>query len=165
MAEGGYKVSVTTQSNDRKGSETPELKKKKKKNIIHGAQKKIQRAFGSKSPSDITSGGNVQITSPGGDSDYGDEHQEIPQTWADPVPMENASSPHQPQLNAPVHHHHKDDTKQRTQLSQPLHVQSHRKPLDETGIYNPLDEIHNQVSSFSPIGTELSRIILHVKLA
>ena len=149
MAEGEYKVSITTQSSDRKGSETPELKKKKKKNIIHGAQKKFQRKFGSKSHGDITSGGNDQITSPGGNSDYGDEHQENPQTWADPVPIENASPPPQPQLNPPVHHHHKDDTQQRTQLSQPLHVQSHRKPLDETGIYNPLDEIHNQVKPHS----------------
>ena len=159
MAEGGYKVSVTTQGSDRKQSETPELKKKKKKNLIHGAQKKFQRAFGSKSPGDVTSGGNEQTPSTGGDSDYGDEHQEIPQTWADPVPMENASSSPQPQLNPPVHHHHKDDTQQRKQLSQPLHVQGQWKPLAETGVYNRLDVIHNQVSSLSPIGTKLSRII------
>ena len=147
MAEGGYKVSVTTQSSDRKESETPDLKKKKKKNTIHGAQKKLQRAFGSKSPSGITSGRNVQITSPGGSSDCGDEHKEIPQTWTYPVPIENASSsPHQPQLNPPVHHHHKDDTQQRTQLSRPLHLQVQQKPLAETGDYNRLDEIHNQVS-------------------
>ena len=148
MAEGGYKVSVTTQSSDRKGSETPELKKKKKKNLIHGAQKKFQKAFESMSPSDITSGGNDQITSPGGDSDCGDEHQENPQTWADPVPIENASSssPHQPQLNSPDHHH-KDSLQQKTQLSQPLQVQGQQKPLAETGVYNCLDVIHNQVSS------------------
>ena len=70
MAEGGYKVSITPQSSDRKESETPDVKKKKKKNFIHEAQKKLQRSFGSKSPSDITSGGNDQTASPGGDSVY-----------------------------------------------------------------------------------------------
>ena len=148
MAEGGYKVLVTTQNSDRKESETPDVKKKKKKNIIHGAQRKFQRAFGSKSPIDITSGGNDQTANPGADSDYGDEHQENPQIWADHLPIENASSsPRLPQLNPPA------------QLSQPLHVQGQWKPLAETGVYNRLDLIPNQVSGICLAVTLLSRII------
>ena len=158
MAEGGYNISVNPQSSGRRGNETPDAKKKKK-NPIHGVQKKWKRRkHGSKSTGDITSGGNEQTPSTGGNSDYEDEHQENPQTWADLLPIENASPSPSPPHPPPVYDH-KDNTQQRTQLSQPLHVQSQSKPLDETGIYNRLDEIHNQVSSLSPIVTELSRII------
>lgn len=148
MAEGACNVSVTTQSSSREGSETPDVKKKKK-NPIHEVQKKWKRRkHGSKSTGDITSGGNEQTPSTGGNSDYEDEHQENPQTWADLIPIENASpspSPPHPQLYPPVYDH-KDNTQQKTQLSQPLHVQSQWKPLAEIGDYNCLDEIHNQVS-------------------
>ena len=146
MAEGGYNVSINAQSSDRKENETPDMKKKKK-NPIHGVQKMWKRRkHGSKSTGDIISGGNEQTPSTGGNSDYEDEHQENPQTWADPVPIENASpSPPHPQLYPPDYDH-KDTTQQKKQLSQPLHVQSQWKPLAETGDYNRLDEIHNQVS-------------------
>ena len=159
MAEGGCNISVTTQSSGKEGSKTPDVKKK---NPIQEVPKKWKRRkHGSKSTGDITSGGNEQTPSTGGNSDYEDEYQENPQIWADHVPIENAlssPSPPHPQLYPPVYDH-KDNTQQRAQLSQPLHVQSQWKPLAETGDYNRLDEIHNQVSSLSPIVTELSRII------
>ena len=144
MAEGGYNVSASAQSSDRKENETPYVKRKRK-NPIRDVQKKWKRRKqGSKSTGDIISGGNKQTPSTGGNSDYEDEQQENPLTWADPVPIENASSPHPP-LNPPDYDH-KDTTQQKKQLSQPLYVQGQWKPLAKTEDYNRLDEIHNQVS-------------------
>ena len=148
MAEGGYNVSVTTPNSGRKGNETQDVKKKKK-NPIHGVQKKWKRRkHASRSTNDIISGENDQTASTGGNSDYEDEHQENAQTCADLVPIENSSpSPSPPYLQInPPDHSSKDNIEQRTQLSQPLHVQSQWKPLAETGDYNRLNVIHNQVS-------------------
>ena len=144
MAEGGYNSSATTQSSDRRENETPDVKKKKK-NHIHGVQKKWKRRkHGSRSTGDIASGGNDQTASTGSNGDCEDEHKKISQTWADLVPIVNLLPPHS-QLNKPVHDY-KDNIKQRTQFSQPLHVQGQLKPLAETEDYSCLDVIHNQVS-------------------
>ena len=70
MAEGGYKESVSAQSNGIKKNESPDMKKKKKKNPILGTQKKLYRVLSFKSSVNIKSKENDLVASTGGDSDF-----------------------------------------------------------------------------------------------